>query len=133
MRHTLTAKLMVHDDGNPLTKPLFDYAEVEAEVKLECDLYFGFDGNYFEPPEKPRASLVNFKLVKFHFYPIDEEPLGEIKAAFLATPEMMKIVEKTVMDTITDEWWEYERKVFTSYEDWYNGLAEDAYEARRWD
>ena len=37
-------------DDHPLLDCLYEYAEVECEVHILCDLYFGFEGNRLEPP-----------------------------------------------------------------------------------
>jgi hypothetical protein len=104
-------------DDHPLLDCLYEYAEVECEVWVNCDLYFGFSGSGFEPPEDPAATFESAEVTRIDFLPHDKEE-GDLKVRFLLTPEMKKEIEKIALKKVVDDWDEAE--VFRQHEDYYS-------------
>lgn len=104
-------------DEHPLLDCLYEYAEVECRVYVECDLYSGFEGSFTEPPEDPRAVFKSAEVTDIDFLPHDKDE-GDLKVRVLVTHEMRKEIEKIALKKVVDEWSEDE--VFRRYEDYYS-------------
>ena len=104
-------------DDHPLLDCLYEYAEVECEVYVNCDLYFGFSGSNIEPPEDSRATFESAEVTSINFFPHDKEE-GDLKIRVLLTPEMKAEIEKLALKKVVKDW--DETDVFRRYEDYYS-------------
>jgi hypothetical protein len=116
-----TATVQVYDES-PLLDCLYEYAEVECEVWVKCDLYFGYEGGYIEPPEDSRASIEEVEVTDIRFLPHDKDDvLGELKIKFLTTEEMRSEIERLALKKLKDGWNEkYSAEAFKTYTDYYS-------------
>ena len=105
-------------DDHPLLDCLYEYAEVECEVHILCDLYFGFEGNRLEPPEDSRATFESAEVTRINLFPHDKEE-GDLKIRFLVTPEMRAEIEKLALKKVVKDWDETE--AFRQHHEYYSG------------
>ena len=103
--------------------PLSDYAEVECDVQIECDIRPGYDGDYHNPPEPPSAMLLSAKVSEIRVLPIeDEDPLAEEKALFLMTREMKEEINDAAADQVKSEWRDdYQERALQTHHDYQRG------------
>lgn len=105
-------------DDHPLLDFLYEYAEIECEVHILCDLYFGFSGSNIEPPEDSRATFESAEVTRINFFPHDKEE-GDLKIRVLLTSEMRVEIEKFALKRLVKDW--DEADVFRRYDDYYSG------------
>lgn len=103
--------------------PLSDYAEVECEVHVECQIKPGYEGDYHIPPEYPSATLLSSKVSEIRVLPIeDTDPDAEDKALLLMTKDMRGEIEDAATAQVEREWnHDYEERALQTHRDHHMG------------
>ena len=116
MGFTFEVEVLVSDDDNPIIDALLEYADVEAIMNVECELYHGFEGTQFQPPESSEATFMGAELEDINFYPHNNE--DSLKVRFLVTSEMREEIARIARREIEKNWrGDYEGKAWDAYGD----------------
>ena len=102
--HSYIDGVTIEDDPHPQLQSILDFASIEVELRVECDMYQGYAGSYIQPPEDPEASLVGVKVADINYGVHERFVNGDLMLKFLVTPDVLKIIEAVAIKRFENEW-----------------------------
>lgn len=98
-----TTTIVLNKTRPSIVDEIFDIAEIEVDVELECSFYGGCEATHIQPEEYPEAHWETCKINSIRIFPIDETK-NDILVNFLLTNERKQKIQKLTEEYINTNW-----------------------------
>jgi hypothetical protein len=125
---TFNTNIVLKQTHPSILDPIFEVAEIEVEVELECQIYGGSSGTYYQPPEYPEAELKELNVVYVELHPLKKGDNSSSLVNFLLNDKRKEEIKKFVSDYINSNWNEgrcFENQVIEKATDEYEAYMDD--------
>jgi len=125
---TFNTNIVLEKTHSSILDPIFEVAEIEVEIELDCQIYGGSSATMYQPEEYPEAELRELKVISINLCPIEEGDNSSSLVSFLLNDKRKEEIKKFTNDYIDDNWVTgkcFESQVLEQANDEYEAYMDD--------